>query len=257
MTRARHGIVAESALKLIAGHRRLSRQCGSALTETIVLMLAVIPLMLAIPMLGHLTDVRQQAVTASRYVAWEGTVGTAPAAGVVHGRFFPAGDHGSADAPEPLMKQGMHRVLADGTASQRAPVSSGGAGSRTGERLAAIGEFLDGFSGNEWGLDNEGMGRAEVTVRLRENRHSGPLQGNCASETDCFIETAVVLGDGWSSADDAQARRRVRSLVPTSTLEPVGKVLAAFGALPVARELRDLKHAFGHVDMQVLSEYEE
>ncbi len=67
----------------------------------------------------------------------------------------------------------------------------------------------------------------------------------------------MILADGWSSGSDRQTARQVRSLVPASAVEPVGKVLSLMGAVPVFEEMKGLKHAFGHVDMNVLPAYVE
>jgi hypothetical protein len=47
---------------------------GSALTEFVILIIVMIPLFLAIRMIGNLVDLKQSAVQASRYAAWEATV---------------------------------------------------------------------------------------------------------------------------------------------------------------------------------------
>lgn len=49
-------------------------QAGSALTEAIIVMTFMVPLMLGVPMIGKLIDLQQTTVQASRYVAWETTV---------------------------------------------------------------------------------------------------------------------------------------------------------------------------------------
>ena len=64
------------------------------------------------------------------------------------------------------------------------------------------------------------------------------------------------MSDGWSASGDNQTRRRVRSLMPASILEPVGDAVSLLGHLPVLEELSGLKDAFGHVDMNVLPPYE-
>lgn len=68
-------------------------QRGSALVELVVLSVAMIPLMFMVPMLGKLMDLRQTAISASRYVAWENAMGSATSdhsrsTPVVGSRFF-------------------------------------------------------------------------------------------------------------------------------------------------------------------------
>ena len=62
---------------------------GAALVEFVVLAIIMVPLLFAIPMIGKLIDVEQTAVQASRYAAWETTVGVSAADGnALRGRFF-------------------------------------------------------------------------------------------------------------------------------------------------------------------------
>ncbi|MGK0231192.1 MAG: hypothetical protein ACI9US_003869, partial [Gammaproteobacteria bacterium] len=71
----------------------------------------------------------------------------------------------------------------------------------------------------------------------------------------CLNSRAVILGDSWSASGDVQAAQRVRSLMPASVLEPIGNAVSVVGNLPLFQELKDLRGAFGHVDMRVLPEY--
>jgi hypothetical protein len=52
------------------------RQQGQAMTEFLVACLVLIPLFLAIPLLGKYMDIRHSAIQGSRYLAWERTVWT-------------------------------------------------------------------------------------------------------------------------------------------------------------------------------------
>ncbi len=70
--------------------------------------------------------------------------------------------------------------------------------------------------------------------------------------TLCFGIRSAILADGWSAASDAQARRRVQTMVPATVLDPLGNVLSVLGALPIFKELRPLDDSFGHVDVNVL-----
>ncbi len=73
-----------------------TRMHGAAYVEFAVLTLAMVPLMMAIPMLGRLVDLRHNAELASRYTAWETTVhdGAAASASASRAveRFFSASD---------------------------------------------------------------------------------------------------------------------------------------------------------------------
>lgn len=55
---------------------RHKHESGSALTEFVVLMVVLVPLMFGIPMVGKMIDLKQTTTQASRYSAWETTVNT-------------------------------------------------------------------------------------------------------------------------------------------------------------------------------------
>jgi len=65
----------------------------------------------------------------------------------------------------------------------------------------------------------------------------------------------VIMADGWSAGSDAQARNRVKSLVPASALEDVGDIMSVVGNFPLFKEMKGLDGALGHVDMTVLPDY--
>ena len=63
---------------------------GAALTEFVVLCIAMVPLMFAVPMLGNLIDAKQASIQAGRYATWEATVHPSrqDSAVVLKDRFF-------------------------------------------------------------------------------------------------------------------------------------------------------------------------
>ena len=128
---------------------------------------------------------------------------------------------------------------------------------RVGQSAGKSGDFLDGVSGNSWGLSSGGPSSIDLEVKIKTSSWLPDPVSDCSESLThvCVRGRAVILGDGWSSSDDGQARRRVRSLMPATVLEPVGNAVSVVGNLPLFQELKDLKGAFGHVDMTVLPEY--
>ena len=280
-----------SPSRAIGRRRALGRENGgAALTEFAVLALVMVPLLLAVPMLGNLVDLRQTAVQAARYVAWEATVdasGRAPTD--VRARFF-----GEADAPLSSRPSdpGSNALWGErGAAPARAATESAdGAGheavaTRAPRSLAlridegGVGAFLtdDAFAGGDVGPGGAGVARrtgetvrdvggliAKATGGEWDLTAHGLVRGGVRVDVDAnawldagtLTESAVAVVDGWSVGDDGEAKRRVRSFVPAAVLRPVGDAIATVGYLPVFAELRRLDGAFGHIDLSRLPESE-
>jgi len=263
--------------------KRSSRISGSAMIECVVLMVVMVPVLAGVAMLGKLIDLRQTTEQAGRYAAWEATVyaqdspgGAQPQA--LRERFFGRASQAlrsSASTPEHNTLWGekenavraglLHasRLEIDESSAQGTPydrdISTPTIAMSIGQQAGRSGEILDGLSGNTWGLSSDGMLRAGVGVNVKSNSWLVPANANegCGSATvfACIESSSVILVDGWSASSDDQARRRVRSLMPASALEPLGNAIALVGHLPVFKELKTLDGAFGHVDMNVLPEY--
>lgn len=253
---------------------------GSALVETSILMTVMLPVIFGTAMVGKIIDLKQTAEQAGRYAAWEATVypqsgpnNAAPTA--IADRFFgqsstaiqthaiEAGSHRLWGELDKLEREGLAaetqvQILSNSViASYERDISEPSVAMSIGQQAGRAGEFLDGLSGNSWGLSSDGLLRAEVGVAIQGNSWLASTQQGCASgETfACLQSASVILADGWSASGDVQAKRRVRSLMPASALQPLGDVVSLVGHLPMFKELKDLRGAFGHVDMSVLPEY--
>lgn len=246
-------------------------QCGSALTECIVLMLAMLPLLAGIPMLGKLVDVKNSSINASRYSAWEETISPdGSVAPFVNQRFFK-------DSEAPIVTRsidveenslwGSDQHSASGLmVDTRIAIEDNSAGlnSTDGEAPAIVtslgtgiekaGEVLAGFSGTQWELTGSGFRRAEVSARIKTNNWFSRALSGCTAEANCIHAKNTIMVDGWSSSEDAQAAARVRSLVPATVLKPVGRVLSTLGRIPLLKELRPIDKSFGYVNMDAMPE---
>jgi len=255
-------------------------QRGSALVEATVLLVVLLPVIYGVVMLGKVIDLKQTTEQAGRYAAWESTV--YPAQGPnseapleLTQRFFgnpdstlqtalqEAGNHplwgGQSRRPEARLEEETRVTIQSDAVSANydRDISQPTVAMKVGQLAGKAGEILDGLSGNSWGLTPDGLLQANVGVQLDGNAWLGAGSDGCGNEqsTLCLNSSGVILVDGWSASDDAQARERVRSLVPASALEPLGNAVSIVGNLPMFGELKRLKGAFGHVDMQVLPEY--
>lgn len=258
-------------------------QRGSALVESVILMTVMLPLIFGVAMIGKLIDLRQTSEIAGRYAAWEATVysqaadGGSATPGQLRSRFFGNTDNALTSRPsEPGSHSLWGEQAGDGAtglaahadvtiddSSVAAAFDQHGVGSPTvamqvGAQAGAAGEVLDGLKGNDWGLNPDGMVRATVGVQVKGHdwlQSSGTDGCGGDGSVVCLQSDSVILADGWSASDDDQARRRVRSLMPASALQPLGDIVSNVGHLPMFKELKKLDGAFGHVDMGVLPEY--
>ena len=260
---------------------RMSRMSGSTLIECALLLIVLVPVLVGVTMIGKLIDLRQTTEQAGRYAAWEATVYAQDSLGgaqpfAVKERFYGRSSQGfqshtAAPGVNELWGEkessNAHGLLADSrieideSSASATPyirdISTPSIAMSVGQQAGRSGEILDGLSGNSWGLSSDGMLRAGVGVSVKSNKWLMPANQGCGSGNTfgCIQSSSVILVDGWSASTDDQARRRVRSLMPASALEPLGNAVSLVGHLPVFKELKTLDGAFGHVDMSVLPEY--
>jgi len=98
--------------------------------------------------------------------------------------------------------------------------------------------------------------KAVVTVPIESAQlHKYGVDCGDSGDRICIFSSGVILNDDWSSAGSQQTKRRVRSLMPASILEPVGNAISHAGNIPLFGELKGLRGAFGHVDTSELQEY--
>ncbi|MFK7996038.1 MAG: TadE family protein [Granulosicoccus sp.] len=141
----------------------------------------------------------------------------------------------------------------------------------SGKIVAKAGQPLSGFNGNSWGMVADGLLRSTVELAVKPTGMlpvsnvpcgvSEPSSDNTNSSDDsennmvCLRRAGVILADGWAASGDRQTVSRVRSLVPASTMQSIGKGVGKLLGSVVFPELDPLDRAFGHVDMRVLPRY--
>lgn len=252
---------------------------GNALVETTVLMLVMLPVVFAMALMGNLIDLKQTTEQAARYVAWESTVETPDSDSIsvpsVSSRFYqsvgnPIQSGATPSSVNSLWGSQSNNTLAMSSAfelqidadalnvnsAQHNSVPS--AAMRVGQAVAQSGKLLQGISGNSWGLSANGVSSSTVEVVIKESEWIPSAGNDCSdlTQSTCLGSRLAILNDSWSASGNDQAAQRIRSLMPATVLQPLGRALSVVGGLPLFEELKDLKHAFGHVDMSILPEYE-
>ncbi len=256
------------------------------MTEFAVLTLAMLPIMIGIPMVGKMIDLKQTTINASRYAAWEATVSsTLNPADQIDSRFFQdsegaiktrAVQHASnrlwgetsGVAPTSYMEKGAVRIADNSAAADALQVNitnsiDGGSsvGVSFGGTVKDAGDILSWAPGTDWGIAADGLLRAAVQVRVKENALLNGANTNACNDEGttfaCMTAENSIMVDNWSASSDRQAADRTRSFVPTTAIRDVSDILAAIGNVPVFKELKGLKRkhgkfGFGHVDMEPL-----
>lgn len=263
---------------------KLGYQCkGNAITEFSVLALVLVPAFLAMPILGKVGNVNQTSVQASRYAVWERTVSgpdeksDAQLHTEVSNRFFARPDLpiesnqgviSGADSVNHFWsgfrKEDNTKVgLVDDPASdvylslsnQSMPSSIGA--DVFSEALVSIGNAMDSLVPDaEWGLEQKGLIGSDVGVAVQTN-HRLPKGTDCSNNSSttvfaCARNRNVMFVDAWEAGSPGQVEERVRALVPAGVLSPVTDSVAHVGAIPIFKELKDLKGVMGEVRPDVL-----
>lgn len=266
----------------------MTQMKGSATVEGIIVLGILLPIVSGVVMVGKLIDLRQTSEQAARYATWQSTVSARDSvadnqAAIVTERFFsdsslplltdsspdesqPVAQNalwGSREAPRPATLQARSHVELQAEngvlAAYRFDLSAAPVASSLGGYAERIGGILDSASGNSWGIAGNGLVRADIDVGLQSSDWLGGTNSQCMTTDSgaCVRTSSVIMADGWSASSDEHARQRVRSLMPTSSFQAVGDVVADLGGFLLFPELRGLRGAFGHVDMSVLPEYAE
>ncbi|ASJ71942.1 hypothetical protein [Granulosicoccus antarcticus] len=253
------------------------RQVGSALTETIILSIAMVPLFFAIPMIGKLADIRQTGEQAARYGSWEATVNTRGSGAATiertEERFFKSQNSAIASIAQDLPEHSLWgndraqstgyrgdtdvRIDLDASAARAWQYDFTGqpAGAIIGEQAGRVGKLLDGIGSNDWSIESNALVRSGVEIEVKANNWLREDACSASQNAGCLSVSSVIMADSWGAGSESQAKNRVKSLVPASALEPVGDMMAIVGEFPIFKEMKGLKGALGHVDMGVLPDY--
>ena len=259
---------------------------GAATTEFVVSAGVLVSLLLGLPMLGKMANVNTTAVQASRYAAWEATVGkrdTIRLANEIEHRFFanpdsglshtqaiapPAGGTaralwGSARSDSSGKRLGLFRpgsgrlsvTLHNGTL----PGEAGGVVVEGVKALGVLGR-QGVIPNSKWDLETQGLVNAVVSAEISSTPMLGATEdsrdcsGAQSQETfACLRRNNAILVDTWSAAGAGEVAERTRALVPAGMLKPLGQAMDAFSrVLPPVVDLRGMDKAFGAVEPDIL-----
>lgn len=242
------------AIKMGASRLR-RRVLGQALTEFLVLALALIPLFLLIPAIAKYQDMAHSVQMASRYVAFEAATRNAesstwkpPAqlAQEVQRRFFSNPDApvktndqaGNFQANQNLFWRNQHgeALIADFERDVRVNFGSAAAAEHDGGFTAASdGDAFKGASGmnGALGLSARGIYRANVTVALAKMSQQAQGYTN-AFELFKDLNLSInrqtsLLIDAWGAKSPQQVEDRIDTIVlfPGKMLRPIAPLVDA------------------------------
>lgn len=231
---------------------RYRRHAGQALVEfLIVSTLVLVPLFLAVPLLGKYLDMKSTAIQAARYAAWERTVwyggsdwsagskDDAKIAREIRQRFFSntainklqsadGNMTGWGGGPKPLWRDRAGNPMLvnyDSDVGQATPASS--TPGTLNDILTPVVEVIDTVDkilGAEFKLHMNSLYKASVSVQTRPTRPILQVMGNTPDlETlggaPSFVETNVMVANGWNANGAAHVKKQVEGLTPTSVAQ--------------------------------------
>lgn len=259
-------------------------QAGQALTEMAIVAVVLVPLFLLVPTLAKYFHMKQTAQQAARSAAWAATVtpdyefaqldATAQRKLMLDRHFGTATD--------PITSQASNGVDADDVESPMMNSFSNHALLRRGDVTLApytnesggrVTDIIEGFSrlfelipGGSFPPNRNGLVGAEVTLRPRNlvNADGSPsfLDPFHGLDLEMTLQH-TLLADAWNAAGngleghashgrDRSVHEQVRSMVPTSALDPVGDVLEDLeflDILPVVGVLTRLRPGYIQPDI--------
>ncbi|MBX2878389.1 MAG: hypothetical protein KTR32_00575 [Granulosicoccus sp.] len=275
-------VAAQVSLKSVKGPISCK---GGATLETIIIVSLLLPIVFGLVMIGKLIDLRQVSELAGRYAAWQTTVNSRISLSdsqsvIVHNRFYTDPLRVISTEADNQVSHGTsnNRLWGQSTSStlnnlssqtdvqiekektvltaysfdlSAAPVATG-----MGETVEQLGSILGDAQGNAWDIEGNGIVRASINIGIKANTWLAGSNPSCVTtdSATCIQSSSVIMSDGWSAGSDDHAKRRVRSLMPTSAAQPVSDIISSAGGL-LFPELKGLEGAFGHVDMDVLPRY--
>lgn len=223
-------------MKSLSALNRLARQSGQSTTEFVVLALVLVPLFIAVPLLGKYIDIMQTAEEASRYIAFEGASRNSSSAWKadadlaieVRRRFF-----SNSNAPvktddvagnftanrNPIWSDHTGAPLLDNferTITVQTEVADKNA-------IAATWPYR-----GELGLTNSNLYTAMVTVK--------PADINPIAQFDSIVlsttRKTVLLTDAWTAKNTATIRSKIEDSLLIYPIGKVREIVDVIGLLP-------------------------
>lgn len=261
---------------------------GSSSSEFLVLAVVMVPAIAMIPILGKLSDSQQSLVEASRYAAWERTVSTESEktdediATEVANRFFRQQDLSiqtdqllldeqtyAVPSWQSMNASGQTSALVNANAdnlflsTDNQDIPSGSGANIVADAVESISSLNSSLvSGAEWDLKADGFYVAKVGLNTESNNlvQKGVNCQGVESEDNAGCQRAqtAILAGSWQADSPDQVERRVKALVPSGSLQPIGEVLSQIGSdIFLLKELEKIDGMFGEVkpDVMLLDRY--
>ncbi len=232
----------------------MSAQRGSAITETLVGLLVLLPAFWALDWLGRLHDIQRSAVTSARYLAWEETVGHSDRGTrqlLVWDRIA-GSDHAAIQNATEIRKQGLsvnalwqrsgksNQPLVEYKASDLERISTEALPSR-GYAVAAIAHG-DGVpaAARLGGLSGQMLGLPQEKFWQQRYRMNAAASGDRTAPDQALVfeETAALTPGYWQSRTDREYQRRTEDLVASEPVHWVSQPAQQLGRFFVFREGR-------------------
>lgn len=254
-------------------------QSGAALIEAVLICVAMVSLLVAIPKLALHQDVRQTAVDASRYATWQMTVSNEVDREKVIDRLFSIpdapirSDNSLLDSNpfwqnnrSPLVRHqaftpvGNANSSSFGGASNQSKLDTRTLNISTQQRVASTGTVADTVTGtirtvSNWLGDSDaiapdrGIIESDIQIALRTGNDSdiGPM--NCAHDSiSCLSTSGAILVDGWEAKDSSAVEAGAQVMVPSKLLQPVGELFSWVSIIPLMKEFRGFGDGLGCVN---------
>lgn len=212
-----------------------SAQRGQSTVEFVVLGLVLVPLFLAIPLIGKYLDLIQTSEEASRYLAFEGMAKNSSSAWKsdadlaleVRRRFF-----SNSDAPVKT------NDAAGDFAAHRNPIWSDAAGNPLIDKfedqvgvqtqVASKNAIASALFAGELGLSKDNLYTASVTVKPVNVKNFAPFDDINLS----ISRKTVLLADAWTARDSAAVRSKIEHATGMVPLQMAHTLLDAVGTVP-------------------------
>jgi len=255
-----------------------SNEIGAALVESVVVIVAMVALMVALPMLSKYQDIRQSTLDASRYATWQMTVAEEPSRELIIDRFYkdpssPIRSALSENSVNPYWRHSNLPLVREqaftpvtrsvdsivGTGNDSGIVELNSLSLQVADRVESTGQIselatrvirqVSGWLGESDAIaSNRGIVSAAVSIGVSDGFERAS-SGSCSEgASGCVTASTAILIDGWEAADDLETRDGAEVLVPTTLLKPVGRLLSVVGVVPLLKEFKEIDRSFGCIN---------
>jgi hypothetical protein len=217
--------------------RMLARQTGQATVEFVVCALVLVPLFIAVPLVGKYIDMMQATEAASRYVAFEGAArnsssawkSDAQLAVEVRRRFFSApGAPLKTDDVAGDFAADRNPLWTDHGGRPLLPNFAADVGVRTTVADAAAIPELAAIFRASLGLSNANFYTASVFATPAPIANFAPFD----TVSMAMTRKTVLLADAWTARDTSQVRGRVEGSAAAFPIGQLSGVIDVAGLLP-------------------------